>query len=120
MTPRKHPHDPNEMDRRKETAEPASTSPVSSLEAKIAELEAALTEARDRHLRLAADFDNLKKRSRQEQLETIQHASAELISRLLPGMDDLQKALQHRPEGTDEAWLRGVELSVRKLEDALA
>jgi len=92
---------------------------VDSFESKIAELEAAAAEAKDRHLRLAADFDNYKRRSRQEQLETIQHASGDLISRLLPGLDDLHKALDHTPEGIDEAWVKGVELSVRKLEDAL-
>ena len=118
MTTRKHPHDP-EGDRLRETVEPAPARQVASLEAKIAELEAAAAEAKDRHLRLAADFDNLKKRSRQEQLETIKHASAELISRLLPGLDDLHKALDHKPEGLDEAWVKGVELSVRKLEEAL-
>jgi len=89
------------------------------MEAKIAELESALAEAKDRHLRLAADFDNFKKRARQEQLETIQHASAELIGRLLPALDDLHKALENKPPGTDESWLKGVELSVRKLEEAL-
>jgi len=92
---------------------------MASLEAKIAELESAAAEAKDRHLRLAADFDNFKKRSRQEHLETIQHASAELISRLLPGLDDLHKALDHQPEGMDEAWAKGLELSVRKVEEAL-
>jgi molecular chaperone GrpE len=92
---------------------------MASLEAKIAELEAALAEAKDRHLRLAADFDNYKKRSRQEHLETIQHASTDLIARLLPGLDDLHKALDHKPEGIDDAWAKGLELSVRKLEDAL-
>jgi len=111
MTTRKHPHDPH--------AEPAPEQPVDSFESKIAELEAAAAEAKDRHLRLAADFDNYKRRSRQEQLETIQHASGDLISRLLPGLDDLHKALDHTPEGIDEAWVKGVELSVRKLEDAL-
>jgi molecular chaperone GrpE len=120
MTTRKHPHDPTEGELRKETAEPHAARAVASLEAKIAELEAAAAEARDRHLRLAADFDNYKKRSRQEQLETIQHASAELISRLLPGLDDLHKALDHKPDGLDEAWVKGVELSVRKLEEALS
>src|SRR5438128_2348422 len=119
MTPRKHPHDPNEMDRRKETAEPASTSPVSSLEAKIAELEASAAEAKDRHLRLAADFDNYKKRMRQEQLDSMQHASAQLIQRLLPVLDDLQNVLEHRPKDVDESWAKGLELSVRKLEEAL-
>jgi molecular chaperone GrpE len=89
------------------------------MEAKIAELESAAAEAKDRHLRLAADFDNFKKRARQEQVETIQHASAELIGRLLPALDDLHKALENKPLGTDESWLKGVELSVRKLEEAL-
>src|ERR1700730_11422161 len=112
MTTRKHPHDPHEGERLSETAEPADLPMAPEpLEAKIAELEAAAAEAKDRHLRLAADFDNLKKRSRQEQLDTIQHASAELISRLLPGLDDLHKALDHKPKGIDEAWVKGLELS---------
>ena len=111
MTTRKLPHDPH--------AEPAPSGPLAPLEDKIAELEAYAAEAKDRYLRLAADFDNYKRRSRQEQMETIQHASSELISRLLPGLDDLHKALDHMPEGVDEAWVKGVELSVRKLEEAL-
>ena len=105
MTTRKHPHDPLEPERRKETVDSAEPRAIAPMEAKIAELESALAEAKDRHLRLAADFDNFKKRSRQEQLETIQHASADLIARLLPALDDLHKALDHKPEGVDEAWV---------------
>src|SRR5256886_4103212 len=111
MTTRKHPHDAPEGEPR----EPATA----SLEAKIAELESALAEAKDRHLRLAADFDNYKKRVRQEQLETIQHASTDLIARVLPVLDDLHNVLEHKPEGIDESWVKGLELSVRKLEEAL-
>ena len=111
MTTRKHPHDAEEG----EPHEPA-TAP---LEAKVAELESALAEARDRHLRLAADFDNFKKRVRQEQMETVQHASADLIARVLPVLDDLHNVLEHKPEGVDESWVKGLELSVRKLEEAL-
>src|SRR5216683_1749991 len=72
MTTRKHPHE--------EEGEPAT----GSLEGKVAEMESAAAETKDKYLRLAADFENYKKRSRQEQMETIQHASADLISRLLP------------------------------------
>jgi molecular chaperone GrpE len=111
MTTRKHPHDAGDGEPR----EPATA----SLEAKVAELESALAEAKDRHLRLAADFDNFKKRVRQEQLETIQHASADLIARVLPVLDDLHNVLEHKPDGVDESWVKGLELSVRKLEDAL-
>src|SRR5260370_39981146 len=82
-------------------------------------MESAAAETKDKYLRLAADFENYKKRSRQEQMETIQHASADLISRLLPVVDDLEKVLEHRPAGIDESWLKGLELSLRKLEEGL-
>src|SRR5213078_1683297 len=111
MTTRKHPHEPPDEDHQ--------AAHNALLEAKVAELESALAEARDRHLRLAADFDNYKKRARQEQLETIQHASADLIARVLPVLDDLHSVLDHKPEGIEESWVRGLELSVRKLEEAL-
>ena len=111
---------------------PVRKSPIEArLEARIAEQQsggadpkpeedAALAEAKDRYLRLAADFENYKKRVRQEQLDTIQHASAELIARLLPALDDLRNALDHKPAGVDAAWARGIELGVRKLEEAMA
>src|SRR5437879_12908216 len=111
MTPRKQPPDPRQGDQ----PEPATA----SVEGKIAELEAALAEARDRHLRLAADFDNYKKRARLDQLETMQHASAELIGRLLPVLDDLRNVRDHKPDGVDEAWGKGRERSGRKLEEGL-
>jgi molecular chaperone GrpE len=121
MTTRKHPHDPHEPEGRSETVEAPESRVVSSMESKIAELESSLAEAKDRYLRTAADFDNFKKRSRQQQLETIQHASADLIARLLPALDDLHKALDHKPAGgVDESWVKGLELSVRKLEEALS
>src|SRR6058998_657245 len=111
MTTRKRSHEPVEGD--------PPESATAPLEARVAELESALAEARDRHLLLAADFDNYKKRVRQEQMETIQHASADLIARVLPVLDDLYNVLEHKPEGLDESWVKGLELSVRKLEDAL-
>jgi molecular chaperone GrpE len=119
MTTRKHPHDPHEPELRSETVDAHDSPVVASMEAKIAELESSLAETKDRYLRLAADFDNFKKRTRQGQLDTIQHASADLIARLLPALDDLCKALDHRPDDVDEAWVKGLELSVRKLEEAL-
>jgi molecular chaperone GrpE len=119
MTTRKHPHDPHEPERRSDTVEPPASGGVSSMEAKIAELESAVAESKDKYLRSAADLENYKKRARQQQLDTIQHASADLIGRLLPALDDLHKALDHKPAGVDESWAKGLELSVRKLEEAL-
>src|SRR6266568_4780616 len=119
MTTRKHPQEPHESERGRETADTPGARETAKLEGKIAELEAASAEAKDRYMRLAADFENFKKRARSEQLETIQHASAELINRLLPGLDDLHKALDHEPKGIDPSWLKGVELSVPKLHEAV-
>src|SRR2546425_124788 len=97
MTTRKRSHEPVEGD----PPEPA-TAP---LEARVAELESALAEARDRHLRLAADFDNYKKRARQEQLETIQHASADLIARLLaPKTSNLSNSWWPSSATTTRCW----------------
>jgi molecular chaperone GrpE len=123
-TTRKHPPDHPEGEPR---------SPIEArLEARIAEqreadkaaerekLEAELTEARQKYLRLAADFENFRKRTRQDHLDTIQHASSDLIARLLPVLDDLRSALDHKPKGVDEAWAKGIELSVRKLEEVMA
>lgn len=108
MTTHKRPRDPEERDPR-----------IALYEGKIAELESAAAEMKDKYVRLAADFDNYKKRTRQEQAETLQHASAELIKRLLPVLDDLQNVLEHKPADVDETWVKGLELSVRKLEEAL-
>ena len=112
MTSRKHPHEQQESESRESAASP--------LEAKIAELESEVSEAKSRYVRLAADFDNYKKRSRQEQMETVQHASADLIGRVLPVLDDLHNVLEHSPQGLDESWLKGLEMSVRKLEEVLS
>ena len=111
MTTRKHPHEPAEGEE--------SDATVALYQGKIAELESEVAETKDKYLRLAADFENFKKRTRQEQLETIQHASAELINRLLPVLDDLQNVLEHKPAGINPSWVKGLQLSVRKLEDAL-
>src|SRR5206468_6413628 len=85
MTTRKHTSD---------DADGGQKTPIEArLEARIAqqsqaaaatggEQESAVAEARDRYLRLAADFENYKKRARQEQLDTIQHASTQLIAHL--------------------------------------
>jgi molecular chaperone GrpE len=134
MTTTKHPHEGSKHPAHTEHKSTEHRTPVEErLEARIAqereratapapvaEADRALAEANNRYLRLAADFENFRRRTRQEQLDTIQHASAELIGRLLPALDDLRNALDHRPAGVDEAWAKGIELGVRKLEQAMA
>jgi len=105
--------------RRPENA-PASQPEVAELKARIAELETSAEEASNRFLRLAADFDNYKKRARQDQFDTINYASATVVERLLPVLDDFQRALDHAPDDVDEGWLKGLRLTYQKLQEILS
>src|SRR5215510_8996451 len=77
-------------------------------------------ECQDRYLRLAAEFDNFKKRARREQREIRKHAAEEVATRLLPVLDDAERAMVQVPDGTDPSWLRGIQLTLQKLQDVLA
>jgi molecular chaperone GrpE len=93
---------------------------TTDLRAKIEQLEADAKEASNRYLRLAADFDNYKKRARQEQSETIQFANAGLIEKLLPVVDNFHRVLESAPPEVDDAWLKGVSLTLQQLDELLA
>jgi molecular chaperone GrpE len=100
--------------------QPAVDGGSEQTEASSRELRSQLDEARNQHLRLAADFANFRKRSRQAELEIAQQATAALAARLLPVLDEGERALEQVPEGVDENWLKGVRLTFQKLRDALA
>jgi len=86
------------------------------------ELQAARDEAQAnfaRYQRLAADFENYKRRTRQELADRTQYANEELLRKLLPILDNLRRALDHAPEGSDRNWLTGLRMVVRQFEDTL-
>lgn len=79
-----------------------------------------LADARERHLRLAAEFDNYRKRVEREKAESWNRAQAQLVERLLDGVDDLQRVAHYNPENaTAEQLLEGAQLVERKLMRAL-
>ena len=76
-------------------------------------------EADDRLLRLAADFDNYKKRAARERAEYVALANERLLKELLPILDDLERAL-NAAEDHEEAQLEeGVRLVHRSLASLL-
>jgi molecular chaperone GrpE len=86
------------------------------------ELQAARDEAQAnfaRYQRLAADFENYKRRTRQELADRTQYANEELLRKLLPILDNLRRALEHAPEGIDRNWFDGLPMVVRQFEDTL-
>ena len=86
------------------------------------EQQAAQDEARAtfaRYQRLAADFENYKRRTRQELADRTQYANEELVRRLLPILDNFRRALDHAPEGIDRNWFEGIKLVAKQFEETL-
>jgi molecular chaperone GrpE len=73
----------------------------------------------DRLLRLAADFENYKKRAARERAEYVTFANERLIKELLPVLDDLERALQAADEHEEAKLEEGVELVHRALASLL-
>ena len=73
----------------------------------------------DRLLRTAAEFDNFRKRSDRERREFSEHAAADLLTEILPVVDDLERALQVPASGDADSYRKGVELIHRQLLDVL-
>ena len=74
------------------TANTDTVPTVEELAAKIAELEAAIKEKEDRYLRMAAEYDNFRRRSREEREAVYTDAVADTVSELLPIIDNLERA----------------------------
>ena len=102
-------------------AQPESADDLERLRAELAEIE----QKADEYLRLAqrtqADFINYRRRTEQERAETVQYATANLLKRLLPVVDDFDRALAAIPpeERENNRWVEGVELIARKLHNIL-
>ena len=67
----------------------------------------------DAHLRLAADYDNYRKRTAKEKDAAYGNGKADAIEKLLPVYDNLERALQQ--ETADEAYKKGVEMTMTQL-----
>ena len=74
----------------------------------------------DRLLRLAAEFDNYKKRAARERQEYVALANERLVTELLPILDDLERALAAAEEHEEAKLEDGVRLVHRSLEQLLA
>ncbi|HXX48623.1 MAG TPA: nucleotide exchange factor GrpE [Myxococcota bacterium] len=83
------------------------------------EVAAELAELKDRHLRLAADFDNFRRRSLKERQDLHNYANENLVKELLPIVDNLERAVDHarkeEQRSDSDNLLQGVELTYRSL-----
>ncbi len=123
-----HPHKPSELGNHGQKAAEAAAASRETAKASAdrEELERALAEAeavRDQHLadlqRVAADFDNYRKRVAREQQALVARAHAGLVEAILPVLDDLGRALEAAGLHEEAKLEDGVRLVHRQLSDLL-
>ena len=87
------------------------------LNEEISKLKDELEDVKDRHTRLIAEFDNLKKRSAKEREGLYNSIIADIITALLPVLDNLEKAAEASTQ--DEEYKKGIELVLKQFKDVL-
>jgi len=93
---------------------------IDELKKKLEEKEKEIKENHDRLLRLAADFENYKKRTAKEKEEWTKFANEDLIRAILPFIDNLERAVNHAQKVSDVGVLiEGVRLTLQQLLQAL-
>jgi molecular chaperone GrpE len=90
---------------------------LEALKRQLEEAESKASEYKDSWMRSQAEFQNYKKRlDRDNELRYVS-MKGDIIKKVLPALDDLERALQNRP--ADDAWANGIELITRKLQNIL-
>jgi len=90
---------------------------VEALKRQLEEAEVKLSEYKDNWMRSQAEFQNYKKRLERDNEMTYVSMKGDIIKKVLPALDDLERALQNRR--TEDAWADGIELIARKLQNLL-
>ena len=102
---------------REETPEKEAPKEEVPQESELEKAQKALAAEHDQYLRLAAEYDNFRKRSRKEREALYTDVKAETVGKFLPVYDNLERALAG--ETTDEAYKKGVELIMVELKKVM-
>ena len=90
---------------------------IESLKKKLEEAESKTSEYKDSWMRSQAEFQNYKKRLERDNELMYVSMKGDIIKKVLPVLDDLERALQNRP--AEGSWADGIELIARKLQNML-
>jgi len=83
----------------------------------LKEAEGKIVEYKDGWARSQAEFQNFRKRVERDNESFKASTKGDIIKKVLPVLDDLERALQNRP--ADDAWANGIELVARKFQNIL-
>lgn len=105
----------NEVNEEK-TSKDQTNEERSSADEKIKALTSEVEQYKELMLRKAAEFENYKRRTENDQLNLLKYAAESLIIKLLPAVDDLERSLLHMTEETDVNKIKeGIQLIYNKL-----
>lgn len=102
----------------KEEKNPCDEKEEKNVENKNEDLNKELEDLNDRYKRLFAEFENYKKRTQKESLNKYAEITGDVVSKVLPVMDNLEKAATARTD--DKNYQDGVKLVVRQFSEALS
>ena len=86
-----------------------------TIEEQLTAVQAEADDYKDRWLRSQAEFANARKRMEKQRLDTYSNATANVIDKLLPIIDDFERAMENLPaEIEGHSWLEGIQLVQRK------
>ena len=88
---------------------------ISALKDELAAREKEAKENYDRYLRVAAELDNYRKRAARERADIIKYGKEDLIKDILPFLDSLDRALEHKDAADAQAFREGVALIQEQL-----
>ena len=83
-------------------------------------LKAEVEKERNNFLRLFAEFENYKKRTSKERIELFSTANKELMTALLPILDDFERGLKEIEKSSDDVLLQGMQLIYNKFKNTLS
>jgi molecular chaperone GrpE len=85
----------------------------------LTELQTQVAEAKDKYLRLYSEFENFRRRTSKEKLDMVKTASENLVSELIPVLDDFERALKALEKEENTSAKEGMELIYNKFNKTL-
>ena len=119
MSTAKKTEDKDPKSTKKKAKPTAKKSAASKADKTLAEANEALAAEKDKFLRLFAEFENYKKRTSKERIELFKTAGQEVISSMLPVVDDFNRALTEAEKQENSADFEGFRLISNKLNETL-
>lgn len=95
---------------------------IAKLQGKIKEYEEKLAETSEKYIRLAAEFDNYRKRTQKEMGDIIEYAGEKVLRNILPILDDFERALNSHDDddSSGDSLHQGLEMIFKKFSKTLA